>query len=53
VSTARENMKTMGCPTPTTMPGVGKTVAVIMCAGPTVAKVAEPVAVNPFIPATL
>jgi hypothetical protein len=44
VSTGWENMKTIGWPTPTAIPGEGKTLAVTTLVGGAVVKVPEPLA---------
>jgi hypothetical protein len=46
VPTGWENMKTIGWPTPTAIPGDGNTLAVTMLAGGAVVKVPEPFALN-------
>ena len=46
MSTGWENMKTIGWPTPTAIPGEGKTLAVTMLAGGAVVKLAKPLALK-------
>jgi hypothetical protein len=48
----RENISTIGWPTPTTMPGLGKTLAVTASAGGAVVNVEVPWALSPPAPTT-